>query len=68
MNPKLEMLQQMAGYFIYTLDGNAFSQLTTSPTDDQAMTIAKYLQESVEDSKVFPSDLLKLADAIKTRL
>jgi hypothetical protein len=61
------MLQQMAGYFIYTLDGSAFSQLTTSPTDGQAMVIAKYLQESVGDSKVFPSDLSKLADAIKTR-
>ncbi|WP_197452188.1 hypothetical protein [Rosistilla carotiformis] len=68
LNPKLEMLQQMAGYFIYTLEGSAFSQLTTSPTDDQAMAIAKYLQESVGDSEAFPSDLSKLADAIKTRL
>ncbi len=58
----------MGGYFIYTLDGSAFSQLTTSPTDDQAMTIAKYLQESVGDSNVFPNDLSQLADAIKTRL
>ncbi len=58
----------MAGYFIYTLDGNAFTQLTSNPTNEQAMVIAKHLQGFVEDSEIFPNDLSKLAEAVKARL
>ncbi len=58
----------MAGYFLYTLDGDAFSQLTTSPTDEQALAIAAYLEDFVEDSDLFPSEVPALAKVVKSRL
>lgn len=58
----------MAGYFLYTLDGAVFSQLTTSPTDQQAQVFARYVLNRVRKSNTWPKDLDALAVAIKTRL
>ena len=58
----------MAGYFIYTLDANAFNQLASNPTDEQATIIANELAESVDGSDQFPENPAALAAAIKTRL
>ena len=41
----------MAGYFLYTLDGTAFSQLTTAPTDQQAKAFARHIQDRLNKSK-----------------
>ena len=58
----------MAGYFLYTLDGKVFSQLTTVPTDEQAKACARYVQDRVTKSKAWPRDLDALTAAIKARL
>lgn len=58
----------MAGYFIYSLDGNAFEQLTSNPTDEHATIIAGALAELVDGSEQFPEDITALATAIKSRL
>ena len=58
----------MAGYFIYTLDGDGFSQLTTNPTDSQARTIADYIHNDNSDSHVWPNDIIALTNEIKRRL
>jgi len=58
----------MAGYFLYTLDGDAFTQLTTTPTDEQAQVIASHLQQRAQKSKAFPGELPALTEAVKSRL
>ncbi|NNJ25093.1 hypothetical protein [Alienimonas chondri] len=62
----------MAGYFIYSLDGDAFTQLVTEPTDAQARALAEHLlSEDYRDdtAKVgWPTELAPLADLVKTRL
>jgi hypothetical protein len=35
----------MAGYYISTIDGEVFSQLTTSPTREQGLVLADYLRQ-----------------------
>ncbi len=39
----------MAGYFIYSLDAEAFQQLTTSPTIEQSLFLAKPILSDLED-------------------
>lgn len=67
-NPSLVEQLYMAGYFIYTLDGDAFSKLTTSPTDEQAMALARNIHDRIGTSKAWPKDINALAAAIKARL
>lgn len=39
----------MAGYFIYNIDSDVFTQLTTNPTREQGLILADYLLEEFED-------------------
>jgi hypothetical protein len=68
--PSLLEPTQMAGYFIYTLDGDAFSQLTTAPTHEQAAALARHIHERAakSKSKVWSKDVDALTTAVKTRL
>ncbi len=58
----------MAGYFLYTFDGDVFRQLTTSPTDGQAAILARYIVERVGEADGWPADLGDLTAAIRKRL
>ena len=62
----------MAGYFLYTLDNDVFSQLTTSPTREQGLVFADYLRqcfdEEEERSAMWPEDREDLSDLIVKRL
>ncbi len=61
----------MAGYFLSSVDGPAFEQVTTNPTDEQARTLADGLLEEYagEIAAVgWPADPAGLAGFIKTRL
>ena len=68
----------MAGYYLYTLDTDVFTQLTTSPTKKQAEALADYLLEELEDlleesdegpeASIWPLDRNALADLIVKRL
>ena len=61
----------MAGYFLYSLDGDAFTKLVSEPTDAQARALAKPL---LADRRTFligagwPDDLDALAAFVKGRL
>jgi hypothetical protein len=68
----------MAGYYLYSLDNDAFTQLTTSPTRQQAAALADAALEELEDlieenidegeTSKWPKARGALADAIKARL
>jgi hypothetical protein len=63
----------MAGYFLYTLDKDVFSQLTTAPTREQGLVLADYLREYLassddEPSAMWPGDREALAGLIVRRL
>ncbi|MFH5804581.1 hypothetical protein [Alienimonas sp. DA493] len=61
----------MAGYFIYSLDGEAFTQLVTEPTDAQATALAEHLAGEYADDLAhagWPTAVAPLAELIKTRL
>ena len=69
----------MAGFFLYSLDAEAFRQLTTAPTkaqclagadaivDDLAERLGDYVGEEADPDK-WPLDRLLLAKAIRARL
>ena len=61
----------MAGYFLFTLDGPTFEQVTTAPTDAQARALADGLLEGYSDDVAavgWPTDPGELAAFFKTRL
>ncbi|QDT14541.1 hypothetical protein [Alienimonas californiensis] len=61
----------MAGYFLYSLDGDAFTQLVTAPTDAQARALAEPLlaENRGELARVgWPTDLDELTAFVKARL
>lgn len=61
----------MAGYFLYTLAGGVFAQLTNSPTREQGLVLADHLGEVLEEaeaSALWPRDRAALAGLIRRRL
>lgn len=62
----------MAGYYLYTIDNEVFSQLTTSPTRKQGLLLADHLLECFDDdderSEMWPEDREALARLIIARL
>lgn len=68
----------MAGYYIYSLDGGVFLQLTTSPTREQGLVLADFLLEGLDDlledfddeseAAMWPRDREALAALIVKRL
>lgn len=61
----------MAGYFLYTLAGGVFTQLTNSPSREQGLVLADHLGEVLEEaeaSAMWPRDRDALADLIWRRL
>jgi hypothetical protein len=70
----------MAGYYIYSLDADAFEQLTASPTREQALVLADSILDGLEDAleeygddqaadpSKWPLDRKSLADRIQKRL
>jgi len=65
----------MAGYFLYSLDFEVFKQLTTAPTDEMARLVAQVLLLELEesdpdeiDTQKWPSDVDALAATVKNRL
>lgn len=66
----------MAGYFLYSLDGDAFSRLTTTPTDAQAAALARPLLTGSDwddgrnglAAAGWPTDLPGLTAFLKSRL
>lgn len=65
----------MAGYYLYSLDPEVFSQLTTQPTDDQARFAAQSLllvldefEADALDAAKLTKDLDTLAPLVKKRL
>ncbi len=65
----------MAGYYIYSLDSEVFSQLTTKPTDDQARFAAQVLLLELDrfaadelDAAKLTKDPDTLAPLVKRRL
>jgi len=70
----------MAGFFLYTLDAEAFEQLITAPTKGQCLSAAdlvldeldellvEYDGDDAADPDKWPTDRLALAKAIRTRL
>lgn len=58
----------MAGYFMYSFDADAFEQLTTRPTEEQALFLATNVIEGIEESDYWPQDIPALATAIRTHL
>jgi hypothetical protein len=68
----------MAGYFLYSLDGNVFSQLTTSPTRPQALALADAVLDELqgmiddflkpEETSIWSTSREALAEVIQTRL
>lgn len=70
----------MAGYYIYSLDGRVFQQLTTTPTKEQALVLAgsivddledlldEYGDDEAADPEKWPLDRAELAEVIQKRL
>ena len=61
----------MAGYFLYSLDGDAFTKLVAEPTDAQTRALAEPLLRDFADDLAeagWPTEVGPLADLIKTRL
>lgn len=68
----------MAGYFIYNIDADAFTKLTTSPTKEHGLILADFLLEELEDyledfdnegdAELWPREREPLADFIVKRL
>lgn len=70
----------MAGFFLYTLDADAFEQLTSAPTKSQCLSAAdlvldelddmlsEYDGDDAADPDKWPTDRLTLAKAIRKRL
>ncbi|WP_425395930.1 hypothetical protein [Aeoliella sp.] len=68
----------MAGYFLYTIDNDAFTRLTTSPTKEDGDALADFILEELEDylddfddesdAKMWPADRDGLSALIVKRL
>ena len=61
----------MAGYFLYTLDGDAFTALVTEPTDEQARALAAQLVDESRGGLLdvgWPTDVSELTGFVKERL
>jgi hypothetical protein len=70
----------MAGFFLYSLDADAFEQLTTAPTKGQCLAAADAVLDDLEDllseydgddaadPDKWPLDRLALAKAVRKRL
>ncbi len=65
----------MAGYYLYSICSNVFSQLTTAPTDQQARFVAEALLDVVQESDLneedlakWPTELEALGTEVKKRL
>lgn len=58
----------MAGYLLYSLDTDVFTQLTTSPTREQGLILADHHCQHEGRSSLWPADREALADVIVKRL